>query len=76
MDTGSPRVVGDDEEEDVDDLENEFDYKKGEGKVRQQVQYMDGTDRNQQPPQIALLTNAVHVYTSTNLTNLNTPDWT
>nr|AAY43217.1 cellulose synthase BoCesA1 [Bambusa oldhamii] len=29
---GSPRVQGDDEEEDVDDLDNEFNYKQGSGK--------------------------------------------
>ena len=61
MTSGSPRVVGDDEEDDVDDLENEFNYKKGEGKARQQMQYIEGNDRNQQPPQIPLLTNTRHV---------------
>ena len=29
---GSPRVPGDEEEEDVDDLDNEFNYKQGNGK--------------------------------------------
>lgn len=30
--SGSPRVHGDEEEEDVDDLDNEFNYKPGNGK--------------------------------------------
>jgi cellulose synthase A len=29
---GSPRVQGDDEEEDIDDLDNEFNYKQHNGK--------------------------------------------
>lgn len=35
---GSPRVDGDDDEDDVDDLENEFDYVQGSGKTRHQWQ--------------------------------------
>ncbi|KAK9682663.1 hypothetical protein RND81_10G087900 [Saponaria officinalis] len=33
---GSPRVSGDDEEEDVDDIENEFNYARGTSKAKQQ----------------------------------------
>lgn len=34
--SGSPRVEGDDEEDGVDDLENEFDYNQGNIKARRQ----------------------------------------
>lgn len=33
--SGSPRVEGDDEEDDVDDLENEFNYTQGNAMRRQ-----------------------------------------
>ena len=35
---GSPRVEGDDEEDDVDDLDNEFNYTQGNGKAMHQWQ--------------------------------------
>lgn len=34
--TGSPRVDGDEDEEDVDDIDNEFNYRQGAGKTLNQ----------------------------------------
>ncbi|KAI7987795.1 putative cellulose synthase A catalytic subunit 1 [UDP-forming] [Camellia lanceoleosa] len=55
---GSPRVDGDDEEDDVDDLENEFNY--NQGKARRQWQGEDAdlssSSRHESQP-IPLLTN-------------------
>lgn len=61
---GSPRVVGDDEEDDVDDLENEFNYmdrkQSAKAKARQHLRYNQGDERNHLP-QVPLLTNTSHV---------------
>ncbi|KAK4854366.1 hypothetical protein QYF36_022791 [Acer negundo] len=59
---GSPRVDGDEEEDDVDDLENEFDYAQGNSKARRQWQDEEhsGSSRHEQQP-IPLLTNGQSV---------------
>ncbi|GMJ07216.1 cellulose synthase 1, anisotropy1, CELLULOSE SYNTHASE 1, RADIALLY SWOLLEN 1 [Hibiscus trionum] len=58
---GSPRVEGDDDEEDVDDLENEFDYAQGHGITRRQWQGEDvdlsSSSRHESQQPIPLLTN-------------------
>ena len=58
--SGSPRVEGDDEEDDVDDLENEFNYARVNGKDRHQWQGEDvdlsSSSRHVSQP-IPLLTN-------------------
>ncbi|MBA0638563.1 hypothetical protein Godav_025323 [Gossypium davidsonii] len=58
---GSPRVEGDDDEEDVDDLENEFDYAQGLSKARRQWQGEDvdlsSSSRHESQQPIPLLTN-------------------
>nr|TKS11917.1 cellulose synthase family protein [Populus alba] len=57
---GSPRVDGDEDEDDVDDLENEFNYAQGIGKARRQWQGEDielsSSSRHESQP-IPLLTN-------------------
>ncbi|GFS42706.1 cellulose synthase 1 [Actinidia rufa] len=57
---GSPRVDGDDEEDDVDDLENEFNYNQVNSKTRRQWQGEDpdlsSSSRHESQP-IPLLTN-------------------
>lgn len=57
---GSPRVEGDDEEDDIDDLENEFNYTSGTSKARHQWQGDDvdlsSSSRHESQP-IPLLTN-------------------
>ncbi|MCO5553431.1 hypothetical protein L7F22_006952 [Adiantum nelumboides] len=62
---GSPRVVGDDEEDDVDDLENEFNYMDKRQSAGVQARSHLGDERNQQPrssiPQVPLLTNTRHM---------------
>eukprot|EP00250_Pteridium_aquilinum_P018431 c24084_g6_i1 orf=456-3668(-) len=62
---GSPRVVGDEEEDDVDDLENEFNYMDKRQSAGTKAHHHLGDDRNhlsQQPiPQVPLLTNTRHV---------------
>lgn len=60
--SGSPRVDGDDEEDDVDDIENEFNYRQGNNNNNKSRRQWDDSDRSasssrreyQQPP---LLTN-------------------
>ncbi|CAK9171540.1 unnamed protein product [Ilex paraguariensis] len=57
---GSPRVEGDDDEDDVDDLENEFNYAQGNRKARQwQGEDADLSSSSRHEPQqpIPLLTN-------------------
>ena len=58
--SGSPRVEGDDEEDDVDDLENEFNYTRGTSKAKRQWQGEDvelsSSSRHESQP-IPLLTN-------------------
>lgn len=58
--SGSPRVEGDDEEDDIDDLENEFNYTSGTSKARHQWQGEDvdlsSSSRHESQP-IPLLTN-------------------
>lgn len=58
---GSPRVDGDDEEEDVDDIDNEFNYAQGNSKARQQWQGDDtglsSSSRHESQQPIPLLTN-------------------
>ncbi|GAB4854117.1 glycosyltransferase 2 [Ancistrocladus abbreviatus] len=57
---GSPRVEGDDEEDDVDDLDNEFNYAQGNNKARRQwqgeVAHLSSSSRHESQP-IPLLTN-------------------
>ncbi|KAL6980187.1 Cellulose synthase A catalytic subunit 1 [UDP-forming] [Sarracenia purpurea var. burkii] len=57
---GSPRVEGDDEEDDVDDLENEFNFTQGNSKARRRWQGEDAdlssSSRHESQP-IPLLTN-------------------
>ena len=54
-------MEGDDDEEDVDDLENEFDYAQGHSKARRQWQGEDvdfsSSSRHESQPPIPLLTN-------------------
>lgn len=58
---GSPRVDGDDEEDDVDDIENEFNYARGNSKARRQWQGEDAdlssSSRHEPQQPIPLLTN-------------------
>ncbi|OMP01075.1 Cellulose synthase [Corchorus capsularis] len=58
---GSPRVEGDDDEDDVDDLDNEFDYAQGHNKARRQWQGDDvdlsSSARHESQQPIPLLTN-------------------
>lgn len=58
--SGSPRVLGDEDEEDVDDLENEFSYIDIHNRHRQSHSYDDDQHVPQPPaqrvPQIPLLT--------------------
>lgn len=58
---GSPRVEGDDEEDDVDDIENEFNYAQGNSKARRQWQGEDAdlssSSRHESQQPIPLLTN-------------------
>ena len=58
---GSPRVDGDDEEDDVDDIENEFNYAQGNSKARRQWQGEDAdlssSSRREPQQPIPLLTN-------------------
>lgn len=58
---GSPRVDGDDDEEDVDDLDNEFNYAQGTSKARRQWQGEDSelssSSRHDFQRSIPLLTN-------------------
>ncbi|KAI3523145.1 hypothetical protein L1887_01202 [Cichorium endivia] len=58
---GSPRVDGDDDEDDVDDLENEFDYAQGNAKGRRQWQGEDpdlsSSSRRESQQPVPLLTN-------------------
>ncbi|CAK9171548.1 unnamed protein product [Ilex paraguariensis] len=58
---GSPRVEGDDDEDDVDDLENEFNYAQGNSKARRQWQGEDAdlssSSRHESQQPIPLLTN-------------------
>lgn len=58
---GSPRVDGDDDEEDVDDLDNEFNYAQGTSKARHQWQGEDSelssSSRHDSQRPIPLLTN-------------------
>lgn len=58
---GSPRVDGDDDEEDVDDIDNEFNYAQGNSKARQQWQGDDAglssSSRHESQQPIPLLTN-------------------
>lgn len=62
---GSPRVDGDDDEDDVDDLENEFNYAKGKGAVRHQWRGEDlvlsSSSRHESQHPIPLLTNSLPV---------------
>ena len=62
---GSPRVDGDDDEDDVDDLENEFDYVQGNGKSTHQWQRDDSeissTSRHESQQPIPRLTNGHQV---------------
>lgn len=70
---GSPRVVGDEEEEDVDDLENEFNYidihnlSRAEAVMQEHMSYGRAHERTTPPqpvpamPQVPLLTNSRHV---------------
>jgi len=59
--TGSPRVDGDDDEDEVDDLENEFNYAQGTSAARQQWQGEDpdlsSSSRHESRHPIPLLTN-------------------
>ncbi|KAL2236199.1 UNVERIFIED_CONTAM: Cellulose synthase A catalytic subunit 1 UDP-forming [Sesamum indicum] len=62
---GCPRVDGDDEEEDIDDLENEFNYSQGKSKARSQwlgddVELSASSRRESQQP-IPLLTHGQSV---------------
>uniref|UniRef100_A0A1J3DU48 Cellulose synthase n=1 Tax=Noccaea caerulescens TaxID=107243 RepID=A0A1J3DU48_NOCCA len=55
---GSPRVEGDEEEDDVDDIENEFDYTQGNNEARrlpQRVEEFSSSSRHESQP-ISLLT--------------------
>lgn len=59
--TGSQRVDGDDDEDDVDDLENEFNYSQGKSKAGSQwhgedVELSSSSRRESRQP-IPLLTN-------------------
>ena len=58
---GSPRVDGDDDEDEVDDLENEFNYGQGHVKARRQWQGDDAdlssSSRHESQRPIPLLTN-------------------
>ncbi|KAF5726235.1 cellulose synthase A catalytic subunit 1 [Tripterygium wilfordii] len=56
---GSPRVEGDDEEEDIDDLENEFNYTHDNSKARRHWQGEDlaSSSRHESQQPIPLLTN-------------------
>ncbi|KAI3829320.1 hypothetical protein L1987_03440 [Smallanthus sonchifolius] len=59
---GSPRVDGDDDEDDVDDLENEFNYPQGSNKARRQWQEDDAdlsSSARHEP--VPLLTNGQQV---------------
>ncbi|KAL9233881.1 hypothetical protein vseg_008817 [Gypsophila vaccaria] len=56
---GSPRVSGDDEEEDIDDIENEFNYARGPSKAKQQWD-ITSSSRNESEP-IPLLTHGQSV---------------
>uniref|UniRef100_A0A251VTU7 Cellulose synthase n=1 Tax=Helianthus annuus TaxID=4232 RepID=A0A251VTU7_HELAN len=63
---GSPRVDGDEDEDDVDDLENEFDYVQGNGKTRHQWQQEDSefsssSRRHESQQPIPRLTNGQEV---------------
>ncbi|KAI3739483.1 hypothetical protein L2E82_29888 [Cichorium intybus] len=62
---GSPRVDGDDDEDDVDDLENEFDYSQGNAKGRRQWQGEDpdlsSSSRRESQQPVPLLTNGQQV---------------
>lgn len=62
---GSPRVDGDDDEEDVDDIDNEFNYAQGNSKARQQWQGDDAglssSSRHESQQPIPLLTNGQQV---------------
>lgn len=66
--SGSVRVEGDDEEDDVDDIENELDYAKGNAKARRQweddAELSSSSRRDYQQP-IPLLTNGQTVLHST-----------
>ena len=59
--SGSPRVEGDDDEDDVDDLENEFDYAPGNTRSRRQWEGEDAdlssSSRHESLQPIPLLTN-------------------
>ena len=59
--SGSPRVEGDDEEDDIDDLENEFNYTQGNGTARRQWKGEDAdlssSSRHESLQPIPLLTN-------------------
>lgn len=61
MGTGSPRVDGDDDEDEVDDLENEFNYGQGNVKARSQWERDDAdlssSSRHESQRPIPLLTN-------------------
>ena len=62
---GSPRVDGDDDEDDVDDLENEFHYPQGNNKGRRQWQGDDAdhssSARHESQQPLPLLTNGQQV---------------
>lgn len=62
--SGSPRVDGDDDEDDVDDLENEFNYPQG-NKARRQWQGDDAdlssSARHESRQPVPLLTNSQQV---------------
>lgn len=58
MISGSPRVEGDDEEDDVDDIENEFNYAQGNSKARRQWEdELSSSSRRDYQQPIPLLTN-------------------
>lgn len=58
---GSPRVEGDEDEDDVDDLENEFNYAQGNSKTIRRWQGEDvelsSSSRHESQQPIPLLTN-------------------
>lgn len=62
---GSPRVEGDDEEEEFDDIENEFNYAQGKSKARRQWQGDDtdlsSSSRHESQQPIPLLTHGQQV---------------
>lgn len=68
---GSPRVDGDDDEDDIDDLENEFSYSQGKMKARSQWHGDDvelsGSSRHESQQPIPLLTNGQPVSQSDSL---------